>query len=61
MTDSTINAAASPPQAAQDHRHYLRPHYQLAQRRVGNLDRRRDAGLVVRAQVVAVVLGGLLR
>ena len=28
MTDSTINAAASPPQAAQDHRHYLRPHYQ---------------------------------
>ena len=28
MTDSTINAAASPRQAAQDHRHYLRPHYQ---------------------------------
>jgi len=28
MTDSTINAAASPQQAAQDHRHYLRPHYQ---------------------------------
>ena len=28
MTDSTINAAASPPQATQDHRHYLRPHYQ---------------------------------
>jgi len=28
MTDSTINAAASPQQATQDHRHYLRPHYQ---------------------------------
>ena len=28
MTDSTINAAASPQRATQDHRHYLRPHYQ---------------------------------
>ncbi|WP_454934504.1 AMP-binding protein, partial [Actinomyces oris] len=28
MTDSTINAAASPQQANLDHRHYLRPHYQ---------------------------------
>ena len=28
MTDSTINAAASPKRATQDHRHYLRPHYQ---------------------------------
>ena len=28
MTDSTINAAASTQQATQDHRHYLRPHYQ---------------------------------
>ena len=34
---------------------------QLVQGGVGNLDRRWDAGLVVRAQVVAVVLGGLLR
>ena len=34
---------------------------QIAQRRVGNLDRRGDPGLVVRAQVVVVVLGGLLR
>ena len=28
MSDSTINAGASPQQATQDHRHYLRPHYQ---------------------------------
>ena len=28
MSDSTINAGASPQQATQDHRHYLRLHYQ---------------------------------
>ena len=28
MSDSTINAGASPQRATQDHRHYLRPHYQ---------------------------------